>query len=685
METVCDDGNLLVIILQRNWLKSKVTMPKASWSGVISISNTTVWSNANTTKRNRITIIKMAKKRISEFTSYIYIKNELLEIGWNTKNPSRNSDGQVYTQQECHDHDELKKHLNRKKPEYVIKVNEDSYYIIEAKGRIEEIDLAYQEALDYATMINNSKNIQAIIISGVAGNDEDGYLVQSAFLENGKFKTINYHKKEITSLISPKLANELLETGTASIKELEINEKQLLATAEEINEVLHLGSINKDERASVMATLLLSLIDDTKPNYNASATVFVKDINNRAEEILIQHNKRDFFKHIEIKLPSKDEARNKYKKALVSTIFKLKKINIKAAMHSGTDVLGKFYEVFLKYGNGAKDIGIVLTPRHLTSFACNILNITHQDIVFDPTCGTGGFLVSAFDYVRTNSSDDQLAEFKKHRIFGIEQQPKVASLAIVNMIFRGDGSNNIIDDNCLFVGLKKLILNSSTTAEYVKSGENKKNEVVTKVLMNPPFALKDKDEKEYKFVQHAIDQMVDGGLLFAILPLSVLTKSGDSKKWRQNKLLSENTVISVLSLPDKLFYPVGVHTCALIIRKGIPHPKSQKVFWAKCREDGYLTKKGKRLKDLSIDNNLEAIEDKLKLFIISPNTKIESIPEFQKAEAIDFNDNLLELVPEAYLDQRIPSKEEIMDGIDELVREAAAFIIRSKNEKEFKL
>ncbi len=34
-------------------------------------------------------------------------------------------------------------------------------------------------------------------------------------------------------------------------------------------------------------------------------------------------------------------------------------------MNSGTDVLGKFYEVFLKYGNGAKEIGIVLTPRHV--------------------------------------------------------------------------------------------------------------------------------------------------------------------------------------------------------------------------------------------------------------------------------------------------------------------------------
>ncbi|PQJ73611.1 HsdM family class I SAM-dependent methyltransferase [Polaribacter butkevichii] len=624
----------------------------------------------------------MTKKRISEYTSYIWIKNELQELDWNTKNPNRNSDGQVYTQQECLDNEQIKKQLVKKKPEYVCKINEDNFYVIEAKGQIEEIDKAFQEACDYATLINKSKLIKAPIVSGVAGNDEDGYIVRSAFLEKGIFKTINYHSKEITSLISPSLCIELIENKSSSIKELEINEKQLLATAEDINEVLHLGSINKDERASVMATLLLSLIDDTKPNYNASATVFVKDVNNRAEEILIQHNKRDFFKHIEIKLPSKEEARKKYKKSLVSTIFKLKKINIKAAMFSGTDVLGKFYEVFLKYGNGAKDIGIVLTPRHVTTFACNILNITHQDVVYDPTCGTGGFLVSAFDYVRSNSSEEQLSEFKKHRIFGIEQQPKVASLAIVNMIFRGDGSNNIIDDNCLSVGLKRLVLNSSTTGEYVKTGENINSKVVSKVLMNPPFALKDKDEKEYKFIQHALDQMIDGGLLFAIIPLSVLTKSGVSKKWRQNQLLKENTVLSVISLPDKLFYPVGVHTCALIVKKGVPHPENQKVFWAKCNEDGYLTKKGKRLKNDSIENHLEQIEDKLKLFILNSNTKINNIPEFQKSEKIDFKDNLLELVPEAYLDQKIPTKEEIMIGIDELVREAAAFIIRSKNENE---
>ncbi|CUB11619.1 Restriction enzyme BgcI subunit alpha [Bacillus cereus] len=620
---------------------------------------------------------------VSEYTSYIYIKNELGALGWNTKNPNRNTDGQIYTQQECLLNPEIKEQLNNLKPEYVVKINEDKFYVIEAKAMINDIDKAFNEAKEYAELINRSSLIKAPIISGVAGNDDDGYIVKSAFLENGVYKTINYHDKEITSLVSPKIAQELLYNESATIKELEINEVHLLKIAEEINEILHLGSINKDERASVMATLLLALIDETKPNYNATATVFVKDINNRAEEILIQHNKRDFFKHIQIKLPSTKEAQSKYKKALVATIFKLEKINIKAAMHSGTDILGKFYEVFLKYGNGAKDIGIVLTPRHITAFACEVLNITHQDIVYDPTCGTGGFLVSAFDYVRKNSSIAQINEFKKHRIFGVEQQPRIAALAIVNMIFRGDGSNNIIDNSCLSISLKTQILNSSKSADYVGKGENKQDKPVTKVLMNPPFALKDKDEKEFKFIEHALDQMEDGGLLFAIIPSSVLTKSGNSKKWRKDILLENHTVLSVITLPDKLFYPVGVHTCAIIIKKGIKHPKDKNVLWLKCDNDGYKVKKGKRLTDINIENDFENAKNSLKSFILGGVNELVNTPEKQKCQPIDFLDPLLELVPEAYLDQSIPTREELINGVDELVRETAAFLIRAKREKEF--
>lgn len=626
----------------------------------------------------------MIMQKNSEFTSYIYIKNELANIGWNTKNPSRNLDGEVYTQQECHTDSRLNNALIKDRPEYVVKINEDAFYVIEAKAELKDIEKAYSEAFVYAEKINNKNEVIVKIISGVAGNDDDGYLVKSAVYVDGEYLDITHNDKELTGLISKEIAKELLISNSSSINKLVINEKQLLSTAEKINEDLHLGSINKDERASVMATILLSLVDDTKPNYNANASVLVKDINNRAEEVLISHNKREFFKHIEIKLPSKDEARNKYRKSLISTMLKLKNINIKAAMNSGTDVLGKFYEVFLKYGNGAKDIGIVLTPRHITEFGCAVINVGHNDIILDPTCGTGGFLVSAFDKVRMESNTEQLKEFKKHRIFGVEQQPKVAALAIVNMIFRGDGYNNIIDDNFLSLSLKKSILNESNTAEYKSKGENEDQEPVNKVLMNPPFALKSKDEKEYKFIQHALNQMEDGGLLFAIIPTSVMTKSGDTKAWRKNQLLAHNTLVSVITLPDKLFYPVGVHTCACIIRKGYGHDFKKDVYWAKIKNDGYTVKKGKRLLNNEEDDQLSIISDELKVYIQTGIFLGNNVDEFKRVCPIDKSDDLIELIPEVYLLQKELTEDEVLNGVEDLVRETAAFLIRSRREEEFK-
>ena len=624
----------------------------------------------------------MARPRISEFTSYIYIKQELSKIGWNTRNPNRNRDGEVYTQQECLDHPEIKNQLGRQKPEYVVKLDIDNFYIIEAKATLDEIDKAFSEAIGYANDINRSSSIKAPIVSGVAGNDEDGYIVRSAFFENGHFEVINYHGKEITSLVSKDLSKLILAENKAQISKLKVDESQLLRTAESINEILHSGSINKDERASVMSAIILSLIDDTKPNYKAAPVVFVKDINNRAENVLLANSKREFFKHIEIKLPSNKDAQKKYKNSLVLTIFELLKINIKAAMNSGTDVLGKFYEVFLKYGNGAKDIGIVLTPRHITEFAVNILGVTHKDVIYDPTCGTGGFLVAAFDHVRNNSTDIQLEDFRKHKIFGIEQQPKVACLAIVNMIFRGDGKNNIVDNDCLSQALIHATINQEDSAEYLHkdkiTGEEKK--AITKVLMNPPFALKDKDEKEFNFIQHALEQMEDGGLLFSIVPLSVMLKGGSYKTWRKTKLLPNNTLLSVITLPEDLFYPVGVNACAIIVKKGIAHNVSQNVLWIRALNDGYKKLKGKRLPNLKVPNEYPQISNQIKLFVQDNKYSVNSVPEFIKSSPIDFNDSLVELSPEVYLESSVPTSADIDEDMERLMREYLAFLIRNKKE-----
>lgn len=619
----------------------------------------------------------IAKSKDTEVDAYIFIKDNLKILGWDTRNPARNPAGEVFTQNECFHHPEIKKRLKQDRPENIVKLSEKYFWVIEAKRTHQQLDQALTEAEEYAKKINKSRLVKSIIISGVAGNQTDSYLIKSRFLENSQFVPITINGKEISGLISKEIARLLLDTNNPSIEDVPVDEQLFLSKAEKINQFLHLGAINKNYRARVMAALLLALIDDVPPNIDAPPSVLIDEINSRAKRVLTQQGKGEFYNFINISLPPTVDNHMKFKQALVSTIQELNILNIRSAMNSGTDVLGKFYEVFLKYGNGAKEIGIVLTPRHITKWAVEALSVSKDDYVYDPTCGTGGFLVASFDYIKKTTNEKRVNEFKNNNLFGIEQEPEVVALAIVNMIFRGDGKNNIIEGNCFQKSLLKTIKDGVRTAKYSSQpGEG----VITKVLMNPPFALKSSDEKEYKFIQHALEQMDDGGVLFSILPVSVMFESGEERVWRENKLLKDNTLLSVITFPQELFYPIGIHTIGIFVKKGIQHPKKQNVLWIRAIHDGFLKKKGKRLPDSNEINELYLMLPNLKAFIQNLSFKIQDVPQFCKLAPIDFSDPLLELVPEAYLDSKDISSKEIQEGVESLIRETAALIIRYRKD-----
>ena len=198
----------------------------------------------------------------------------------------------------------------------------------------------------------------------------------------------------------------------------------------------------------------------------------------------------------------------------------LREINIRSAINSGTDALGQFYETFLKYTNDANEMGIVLTPRHITKLAADIMDIHYNDLIFDPTCGTGGFLVAALDTIRANhynaNHPDVYNTFKNDCLFGVEQSDSVFGLALVNMIFRGDGKSHIHNGNCFD---NQFYLCDGNVVRLKPSDRSPENPVrpFSRVLMNPPFAIE--EEKEHEFVDYALQQMQKSeGLLFAILP-----------------------------------------------------------------------------------------------------------------------------------------------------------------------
>jgi type I restriction enzyme M protein len=447
-----------------------------------------------------------------------------------------------------------------------------------------------------------------------------------------------------------------------------------------------MGGINKNDRAKTIAALLLSVVEQP-PNLETKLPVLIGEINTRSEAVLKANGKPDFAPFVKILPPTNTTNHVKFKSALVRAIQELQNLNIRSAMNSSTDVLGQFYEVFLKYGNGAKEIGIVLTPRHITKFAVEAVGISPLDLVLDPACGTGGFLVAAFDYVRHNCSKQQLEQFKKYNLYGVEQESYIAVLAIVNMIFRGDGKNNIIEGNCFSTYLKRHSKNGHNAAVYINEPPKPDEEAITRVLMNPPFALKGSIDKEYRFVSHALSVMVDGGILFSLLPLGAMFGSSHEKAWRKDELLAKHTLLGVASLPDELFYPAAQkQVLAIIVKKGIPHPKDQPVFWARIAHDGHLKVKSRRLPASELkppraeQNDIEAVLPQLANFISHPPSVSVNVPMLCKTSPIDFTDPLLELVPEAYLDGKVPSQAELQEAVSDMVRETAAFLVRFSKE-----
>ena len=329
----------------------------------------------------------------SEFRAYSKIQRDLESQGWNAKNPATHPTGEVYWQGEVVADAGLKKALSRQKPENVIVINsaDRSFWVIEAKGAMADLERAVTEARDYAEAINAVPDQSCRFYTGVAGNETEGYVRRTLFISSGgDHEVVNFEGTPLTGLISRTDLLRLLDADTGTLSDLVVEEEVLLDAAKRINETLHRASVNKDDRAPVVASLLLTLAQNNMPDKSLSPKLFVERINESAEAAFAKSKKEHFAPHIALRLPTGADAQRKAVDAYARVADELRQLNISAAMRSGTDVLGHFYEAFLKYGNAAKDLGIVSTPRHVTKWAAEVTKPTAGDVIFDPTARTGG-------------------------------------------------------------------------------------------------------------------------------------------------------------------------------------------------------------------------------------------------------------------------------------------------------
>jgi type I restriction-modification system DNA methylase subunit len=107
-------------------------------------------------------------------------------------------------------------------------------------------------------------------------------------------------------------------------------------------------------------------------------------------------------------------------------------------------------------------------------------------------------------------------------------------------------------------------------------------------MINPPYAQRDEESRELVFVRTLLDCLVKGGTGVAIVPMSCVIGSSPHKE----ELLRHHTLEAVMSMPDELFYPVGVVTCVMVLTAKVPHAVSNRKTWfGYWKNDGFIKTK----------------------------------------------------------------------------------------------
>ena len=231
------------------------------------------------------------------------------------------------------------------------------------------------------------------------------------------------------------------------------------------------------------------------------------------------------------------------------------------------DIKGAIYEGILeKNGQDKKSgAGQYFTPRALIKAMVDVTNPKITETVCDPACGTGGFLLAAFDHMKRESQDRRKQMFlKTEALTGFDITPLVVTLASMNLYLHGVG----ID---------------SSPVMCEDSLEKEPSRLYDVILANPPFGTRPAglgeissmrqdffaktSNNQLNFLQHIMLLLKVGGRAAVVLPDNVLFEGGAGETVRK-KLLADYNLHTILRLPTGIFYAQGVRANVLFFSRG---------------------------------------------------------------------------------------------------------------------
>ena len=276
------------------------------------------------------------------------------------------------------------------------------------------------------------------------------------------------------------------------------------------------------------------------------------------------------------------------------------------------DTKGDLFEHVLRQIRQAGELGQFRTPRHVIRALVRLVDPRIGETIYDPAAGTAGFLVGAWDHIRlANSSPDGIEEIdaegktiqrglgdmlsrdavrqlQEATFYGADVDPQMVRLATMNLTLRGLDRVRILRRDALTRSLDR--------AAKAELGFPARGFDV--ILANPPFSGRlDKDrivedvkigrtaQTELLFLQYMLNHLKEGGRCGVVVPEGVLFGATGAHKEMRRKLIENNTVEAVLSLPGGVFNPYsGVKTSVFVFRKGLA---TERVMFLHADNDGF--------------------------------------------------------------------------------------------------
>ncbi len=539
-----------------------------------------------------------------EAETRLLIDRNLENLGWKFKGKDKN----VYVEQPRTD--EEKKKLGGKRPDYVLysKDSDKPLIIIEAKKPGSRIDAALEQGINYA------RKLEAPLVFAT-----DGVFCKA--FHTGANRTPILNGEEVDEFIREALALRYLtsyEVNTVSPK-VQYDRKELIRVFDEANNMLRGEGLRAGiERFGEFANILfLKLISESeqikresgiKTNFDIAcswdsikqipSSTRIEYINKTVYDKLNELYNTDIFTPLQIRDAS----------ILKEIMDKLDPLMLTDV---DSDVKGDAFEYFLKASTSTKnDLGEYFTPRHIVKTMVRLVNPQIGETIYDPFCGTGGFLIESFRHIYNNMArtEANLKTLRENTVYGNEIT-NTARITKMNMILAGDGHSNI--------KMKDSLANPIDGTSTWEDGEGKiHHNGFDIVLANMPYSQKTKHGSLYDLpstngdsicVQHcmkAINSAAENGRMALVVPEGFLFRK-DLAKTREY-LLDHCQLQSIISLPQGVFLPyTGVKTdiiYATKVNKKVKSSERKKEFWYfDVKSDGYTLDNHRRKLETSSD------------------------------------------------------------------------------------